>query len=236
MNQFLIKKTLFRNSAEQNNFRRPWFCRIERQSADKPLRRQRKEEQAISLKFHDFCVLVFGPIAQGQSAGVIIERSLSWEEHINVLHTKVARAIGFLKCARKFLPQNTLGKMYRGIGEPHFRYCCSVWECCGATKLLTLRKFQNRAARIVTKSKFDTPAMELICNLNWSTVSDIIRSETATTMYKSLNGLVSEYLSDLFVKNLTRNVRELRNTETDLLLLTTAKNKKWAERNIVSWT
>ena len=60
--------------------------------------------------------------------------------------------------------------------------------------------------------------MELLHNLSWPTVSNIIRSETATTMYKSLNGLVTEYLSDLFVKNSTRNVRELRNTETDLSL------------------
>ena len=55
-------------------------------------------------------------------------------------------------------------------------------------------------------------------NLNWSTLSDIIRSETATAMYKSLNGLVPEYLSNLFVKNSTRNIRKLRNTETDLSL------------------
>ena len=157
-------------------------------------------------------------VDQSKYLGVIIDRSLSWEEHINILRTKVSRAIGFLKYARKFLPQNTLSKMYRGIVEPHFRYCCSVWGCCGATKLLTLQKLQNRAARIVTKSKFDTPAMELIHNLNWPTVSDIIRSETATSMYKSLNGLVPEYLSNLFVKNSTRNVRELRNTETDLSL------------------
>ena len=37
-------------------------------------------------------------------------------------------------------------------------------------------------------------------------------------MYKSLNALVLEYLSNLFVKNSTRNVRELRNNETDLSL------------------
>ena len=47
---------------------------------------------------------------------------------------------------------------------------------------------------------FDTPAMELIHNLNWPTVNDIIRSETATTMYTSLNDPVPEYLSNLFVK------------------------------------
>ena len=75
------------------------------------------------------------------------------------------------------------------------------------TKLQTLQTLQNRVARIVTKSSFDTP---------WPTVSDIIKSETATTMYKSLNGLVPEYLSSLFEKRSTRNARELRNTETDL--------------------
>ena len=84
------------------------------------------------------------------------------------------------------------------------------------TKLQTLQKLQNRAARIVTKSNFDTPSIGLIQSLKWPTVSDIIRGETATTVYKSLNGLVPEYLSSLFRKRSTRNVRELRNTETDL--------------------
>ena len=40
--------------------------------------------------------------------------------------TNVSRAIRFLKYARKFLSQNTLSKMYGGIAESHFRYCCSV--------------------------------------------------------------------------------------------------------------
>ena len=62
----------------------------------------------------------------------------------------------------------------------------------------------------------DPPSIGLIQSLNWPTVSDIIRGETATTVYKSLNGLVPEYLSSLFEKKSTRNVRELRNTETDL--------------------
>ena len=84
------------------------------------------------------------------------------------------------------------------------------------TKLQTLQKLQNRAARIVAKSSFDTPSIGLIQSLNWPTVSDIIRGETATTVHKSLNGLVPEYLSILFEKKSTRNVRELRSTEADL--------------------
>ena len=34
--------------------------------------------------------------------GVIIDRSLTWEQHVKNLHPKVCRAIGFLKYSRKF--------------------------------------------------------------------------------------------------------------------------------------
>ena len=71
---------------------------------------------------------------------------------------------------------------------------------------------------MVNKSSFGAPAMPIIPSLNWPTVDDIIRSEIATTMYKSLNGLVPEYLSNLFRKNSTRYVRKLRNTDTNLSL------------------
>ena len=78
------------------------------------------------------------------------------------------------------------------------------------TQLQTLQKLQNGAARLVTSSKHDTSTMPLIRNLKWLTVSDIIRSETATIMYKSLYGIIPENLFNLFVKNSTRNVRNLR--------------------------
>ena len=46
----------------------------------------------------------------------------------------------------------------------------------------------------------------------------MIRSETATTVYKSVNSLAPDYLSHLFVRNSDRNIINLRNAETDLLV------------------
>ena len=76
---------------------------------------------------------------------------------IKAVSAKVSRDIGFLKHAKKFLPRVTLENLYTGIVEPHFRYCCSVWGCCGSREINQLQKLQNRAARIVTNSSFDTP-------------------------------------------------------------------------------
>ena len=84
----------------------------------------------------------------------------------------------------------------------YFRYCSSVLGSCGETRLFTLQKLQNRAARIVPDSgcdaPADAPADALIEKLNWPTIVEIIKRETATMVYKSLIGLAPTYLSNIF--------------------------------------
>ena len=46
----------------------------------------------------------------------------------------------------------------------------------------------------------------------------MIKQETATKVFKSINGLAPTYLSTLFTRNTTREIVSLRNSETDLLL------------------
>ena len=75
-----------------------------------------------------------------------------WDEHTKALRSKISRSLGFLKYAKKLLPKHTLSQMYRGIVEPHFRNCCSVWGTCEDSRLSILQRLQNRAARIVTNS------------------------------------------------------------------------------------
>ena len=74
------------------------------------------------------------------------------------------------------------------------------------------------AARIVTGSLYDAPSVPLHKELCWLSIKEMIVKETSSVIYKSLNDLAPQYLSDLFVRLSDFHTRELQNTKTDLAL------------------
>ena len=79
--------------------------------------------------------------------GVQIDNQLKWKDHISQVSSKVVRAIGYIKYARKFLPRETLRMLYLGLVEPHFRYCCSVWGSCGTVLRQKIEKLQKQGCK-----------------------------------------------------------------------------------------
>ena len=128
-----------------------------------------------------------GIVANAEYLGIQLDKHLVWDEHTKALRSKISRSLGFLKYAKKLLPKHTLSHIYRGIFKPHFRYCCSAWGNCGDSRLSMLQKLQNRAARIVTNSSYDAPAANLIEELKWPTVYDMIKQEKATIVFRGAN-------------------------------------------------
>ena len=148
--------------------------------------------------------------------GVNVDDSLSWKEHIKSVTSKVSRGMVMLKHAKYYLPKASLKTLYSSIVEPYFPYCCSLWGACGLMEKTRLQKFQNRAARSVTSSKFDAPSRPLIERLGWKTIDKLIAEESNTIVYRSLNDLAPQYLGCLFTRNSAGEARTLGNTSTDL--------------------
>ena len=62
-----------------------------------------------------------------------------------------------------------------------------------------MQKLQNRAARILTFSSYDTNVEDLFSKLGWRKLSSQREMQKAIMVFKSLNGLTPEYLSELLV-------------------------------------
>ena len=132
-----------------------------------------------------------------KSLGVYIDEDLTWHSHIHKLCKKIASAIGAIKRVKPFVPQSTLLNIYNSLVQSHFDYCSLVWGNCGKT---LSNKLQNRAARVVTSSNYDVDVDSLFHNLSWKDLKSQRQIQNALMVFKSLNGLVPEYLTSKFIK------------------------------------
>jgi hypothetical protein len=98
---------------------------------------------------------------------MIDAKNLSWEEHVNYISKKVAKGLAMLRRIRNLEPINTLVDIYSSIILPHFDYCSSVWDNLQKRSIRNkLKKLQNRAAPITTRSNYDIRSSQILNNLN----------------------------------------------------------------------
>ena len=101
--------------------------------------------------------------------------------------------------------------------KPHFRFCCSVWgSSCGVTSRCALETLQNKVIRIITDSPYDAPAKPLLRKLGLPSIAEMIRQESASMVYKAINGQGPTYLSSLFNSISAVTNRMLRNSNLNL--------------------
>ena len=69
--------------------------------------------RSLSIAGHtNYCDSQIEIVEKTKYLGIQLDQYLVWDEHTRFLRAKVSRAIGFLKYAKKILPQETLSQMY----------------------------------------------------------------------------------------------------------------------------
>ena len=149
-----------------------------------------------------------------KSLGIFIDVNLRWQMHINKLSKKIASRIGAIKRMRDFVPMPTLHYIYNALIQCQFNDidCNIVWGNCGKTLFYKLQKLQNRAARILTFSRYFADANRLFRQLNWKDLSTqfqiqgylssgfVKRYETRYSLRDSVNKLIVSFPRSNFMK------------------------------------
>ena len=133
-----------------------------------------------------------------KALGLNIDENISWKEHIHATSKKVPSSTGALKRVRPFISMHTAIKIYKGLIEPHFDYCSVVWDGLSQQLCEKLQKLQNRAARVITKSSYNTNSSYLLNSLSWDNLSVRRTKQKANLMYKCVNKLAPNYLCNMF--------------------------------------
>ncbi len=132
-----------------------------------------------------------------KSLGVYIDNHLAWTTHIDKISKKIASAIGALKRIRPYITTSTAVQVYQALIQPHFDYCCSVWDGLGETFSCKIQKLQNRAARVIMRANYDDSAGILLDTLHWDNLSLRREKLKAGLVFKTLKGNMPSYLQDM---------------------------------------
>ena len=170
--------------------------------------------------------------------GLGLDESLTWEYHISTIVSKVSKVLGFLRRLKPLLPRSTLVLIYNSLILPHFDYCSIVWDNLGKGLGQKLQRLQNRAARIITESDYNVRSSDILTLLNWSNLETRRTQQFKTFMYKTVNGMVPNYLSNKFSPISTVHEHNLRGSNHKLFVprpLTESLKKSFSYRGATLW-
>ena len=103
--------------------------------------------------------------------GVIIDKNLTWKNHLNKVANKIVRIIGIMNKLKFTLPQNILINIYNSLIIPHINYCILLW----GSENNRDSKLQKGAVRIIRKKSRLSHTDPIFKELNPLKINDIYR-------------------------------------------------------------
>ena len=174
----------------------------------------RKRKQKIT--FNNELLIDDKKVEQVEKAkflGVYVDSSLTWQDHIQYIEGKIARALGVICKARKFFYTATLKTLYYSFLYPYLNYCIEVWGNTFPTYITPLNRLQNRAIRIILGCNERAHLQPLYTSLKMFDISKIYMYNVQMFMFKRYHCLLPDIFNSFFCKNIDITGRETRQSE-----------------------
>ena len=149
--------------------------------------------------------------------GVIIDKDLNFTEHVADRVRRVSNQIQVMQRHKKLINTDTKNKLYNGYLLPHLHYC-------GQRNLKNLEKINERSLRFVFNDN-DSNYMQLLNRVGQPSLFNGRVHYILTLVYKSLNGLAPEYITNMF--SLKTHSINLRTSGTHSLFVPRVNTTKY---------
>ena len=148
--------------------------------------------------------------------GVIIDKYLTWKDHIHYLNIKLSKANGILTKLRYNLPRRLMKTVYYALFKPHIDYCIAK------TNLEPISISMKKAVRIITFSKFDEHAQPLFKDLNLLNIQQTIKFNLGKFMWDvKENNFPNHIINYLNINKKTKSFRTITVTNKHVPLYRT---------------
>jgi hypothetical protein len=149
-----------------------------------------------------------------KTLGVYFDESLSFNKHVEVMVSKLSRAIYMLNRVKNILPVDALKSVYFALFHSHLLYCPTVISCSSNTNLDKIVKIQKKAIRIISHANYNAHTAPLFTKHNIMPYMSIIKQSKITFMHSYHHKYLSSAFDGTWVTNADRGGHhELRNAD-----------------------
>ena len=178
-------------------------------------------------------MLIIERVTETHFLGIEINSDLNWKKHINIVASKVARAIGVIGRIKHRLSKQTLMLLYDSLISSHIMYCNIVWASTYKSSLEKLYLLQNSALKLCSGEKsyiyqrnaqIKTNTLSIFQSYNKLSVYDLNKYQIAKFTYNAINKLSPSCFWPMFSSLSSIHLYNTRADERSNLFLRHAKN------------
>lgn len=133
--------------------------------------------------------------------GIMIDSNISWELHSNYIRKKIAKGVGIISRAKKYLNNETLLILYNSFILPYLTYGIEVWGSMIKSYVTPLLILQKKVIRIITSSHRLAPSLPLFQLLKQLPIDKLYTMKLFIFMYKVEKNIFPSVITEMFIKN-----------------------------------
>ncbi len=158
-----------------------------------------------------------------RNLGILFDSSLKFDKQISAVVKSCFYQLRLLSKVKPFLSRKNLGTAIHAFITSRFDYCNSLYSSISCLQLV-----QNVAARLLEGKRKYEHITPILMSLHWLPVKYRIDFKIVLFVYKALNNLAPQYLTDLLLPYTPS--RTLRSCDLGLLIVPRVKLKNCGDR------
>ena len=129
-----------------------------------------------------FCGTVMRESRIVKNLGVMLDRHLNFQSHIDAMTRKCVGILIALSHAKHVIPRAQLGGIVQALVVSIVRYSISVYGSCGDVQVHRIQKIINFCARVVTGRRRHDHISDAVQQLGWLTAEQLIVYHTVCSV------------------------------------------------------
>lgn len=166
--------------------------------------------------------------SHARNLGVIVDSAFKLDKQVSAVVKSSFFQLRLIAKVKPYLRQADLEKVIHVFITSRLDYCNSLYTGIGKSELYRLQLVQNAAARLLSGRKKREHITPVLSSLHWLPVKYRIDFKVILFVFKCINGLAPEYLTDLV--RLHRPSRDLRSASLMVLEVPRSKLRSSGDR------